>query len=601
MNDVDHTLISRRSAAEASDLVAQWLSDFDRALTSGNKAELTALFEPDSHWRDLVAFTWHFGAFRGVEQIVQSLLERQADIQASGFKIAADRTPPQRVKRLATDMIESIFEFETKLGRGNGIVRLVEDSSAPGSGRMRAWILLTTLEELKGFEEKVGKNRPTGDAYSRNFGGENWAEMRDRQRAFADRDPSVIVIGAGQAGLAIAAHLRQLDVDTLVVEKHDRVGDNWRLRYHSLALHNHIEANHLPFMPFPPTWPIFVPKDMLANWFEIYVEAMEINCWTGCEFISGSYDDKAKCWTARLRLKDGTERVMKPRHLIFANGVSGIPKIPKLPGIEDFAGTTTHTEGFSNGKDWAGKRAFVIGTGSSGHDVAQDLHSWGVHTTMIQNGSTTVASITPSARLNFTLYESGLPIEDCDLIAIAATYPLVVKAYQLSAAIMKDLDKELVAGLRARGFKIDYGEDETGHQMKYFRRGGGYNLDQGCGQLIVDGKIGLLQYENIERFVKEGALMRDGTIVPADLIVFATGYYGQEELIRRVLGEEIAARTGQIWGYDKDGELANIWKRTLQDGLWFTAGGLPHCRWYSRYMALQLKAQDEGLIGPRPN
>ena len=137
--------------------------------------------------------------------------------------------------------------------------------------------------------------------------------------------------------------------------------------------------------------------------------------------------------------------------------------------------------------------------------------------------------------------------------------------------------------------------------MKYFRRGGGYNLDQGCGQLIVDGNIGLLQYENIERFVKEGALMRDGTVVPADLIVFATGYYPQEELVRRVLGEEIAARTGQIWGYDKDGELANIWKRTPQEGLWFTAGGLPHCRWYSRYMALQVKAQEEGIIGPRPD
>lgn len=601
MNDVDHASIEKREAVEAARLTAQWLNDFERALCGSSRSELAALFEPDSHWRDLVAFTWHFGAFRGAEEIAAALLDKQAGVQASGFRLADGRTPPQRVNRYATDMIEAIYEFETKAGRGNGIVRLVPDSSAPGSGRMRAWILLTTLEELKGFEEKVGKNRPTGDAYSRNFGGENWQDMRDRQRAFADRDPTVLVIGAGQAGLSIAAHLRQLEVDTLIVERHDRIGDNWRKRYHSLALHNHIEANHLPFMPFPPTYPIFMPKDMLGNWFEIYAEAMELNCWTGTEFIGGSWDEAAQCWNARLRLKDGSERVMRPRHLIFANGVSGIPKVPKLRGIEDFGGTVVHSEGFSNGHDWKGKNAFVIGTGSSGHDIAQDLQSWGVNTTMVQNGSTTVASITPSARLNFTLYESGLPIEDCDLIAVAATYPLVIKGYQLSAAIMKELDKDLVAGLRARGFKADYGEDETGHQMKYFRRGGGYNLDQGCGQLIVDGKIGLLQYGDIERFVKEGALLRNGSVVPADLIVTATGYHPQEELVRRVLGEEIAERTGQIWGYDKDGELANMWKRTPQKGLWFTAGGLPHCRWYSRYMALQLKAQEEGIIGPRPD
>jgi putative flavoprotein involved in K+ transport len=171
-----------------------------------------------------------------------------------------------------------------------------------------------------------------------------------------------------------------------------------------------------------------------------------------------------------------------------------------------------------------------------------------------------------------------------------------VRGYQLAVERMVELDKELIAALKARGFQYDLGEDGTGHQMKYRRRGGGYYLDAGCSGLIIKGEIGLLQFADIERFVPEGALMKDGTVQPAELLVLATGYYTQQELVRRLMGDAVAEKVGEIWGVGADGEMANMWKPTAQPGLWFMAGSLAQCRIYSKHLALQIKAREAGLI-----
>jgi putative flavoprotein involved in K+ transport len=387
-------------------------------------------------------------------------------------------------------------------------------------------------------------------------------------------------------------------VDTLVVDKHERIGDNWRKRYHSLALHNQIQVNHMPYMPFPPTWPKYIPKDMLANWFEAYAWALQINVWTSAEFTGGTFDQAAGRWKAVVRRRDGAERILSPRHVIFANGVSGLPRMPSLPGLDAFAGEVVHSHSFTDGSPWRGRKVLVLGTGNSGHDIAQELHSHGADTTIIQRGSTTVVTVDPSAKLNYALYDEA-PLEDCDLLASANTYPLVIKGYQLAVERMMEFDKEMIAGLIARGFKYDIGEDKTGHQMKYRRRGGGYYLDVGCSALIISGAIRLLQFDQIERFVAEGALLKDGSIRPADLLVLATGYHSQQDLVRRLLGDDVAERVGQIWGFGPDGEMAIMWKRTPQEGLWFIAGGLGQCRIYSKHLALQIKAIEEGLLPRR--
>src|SRR6202012_3716266 len=291
-----------------------------------------------------------------------------------------------------------------------------------------------------------------------------------------------------------------------------------------------------------------------------YADAMAINCWTDTEFVCGTWDETAKCWTARLKNSDGTERVVRPRHLVFANGVSSYPMFPELPGLQDFKGEVIHSEGFSSGAGWEGKNALILGPGSSANDIALDLYSHGVNTTLIQRGSTTVVSIDPSARLNEAIWDEGGLLEDCDLIVSSSTPPLIIRAYQSVTKRMLELDKEMIEGLRGIGFKHDVGEDRTGHQMKYFRRGGCYNLDAGSSALMIKGELGLLQYDRIERFTADGALLKDGSTVPADLIGLATGYFPQMELVRRALGEEMVDRIGPVWGIGPDRQMDKLVK-----------------------------------------
>ncbi len=596
MNYVDRSRIPSKSDAEPDEIVTAWLQDFEAVLSRCDADGVATLFEPDGNWRDLLAFTWHITPCVGAEAIAGGLVARQSAVQARNFEISPTRTPPRAVKRLGRDCIEAIWRCRTAVGVAEGVVRLARDAD----GNYKAWVFSSALEELRGSEEKTGANRPTGAAFSRNFGGDNWEDVRRKAEAYEERDPTVLVVGGAQAGLSIAARLNQVGVDTLVVEKWPRIGDSWRKRYHSLALHNSIHVNNLPYMPFPPTWPNYIPKDMLGLWFEVYAQVMEINHWTNTEFTKGRWDEKAKCWIATLRREDGTERILRPRHIVFANGVSSYPLKPEIPGLDSFKGEVIHSEGFDSGAPYAGKRALVIGTGSSANDIALDLHSFKCHTTIVQRGSTTVVSIEPSAKLNYALYDEGPPIEDCDMLASAVTPPLVITAYKAAVKRMMELDKEMIEGLKGIGFKFDIGEDETGHQMKYRRRGGGYNLDAGSSELMIKGKIGLLQNERIERYCPEGALLTDGTIVPADVIVLATGYYPQGELVRRALGEDVAAEIGQIWGEDQDGELSNMFKRTPRHGIWFIAGSLTQARIYSKYMALQIKAIEEGLVDTDP-
>jgi putative flavoprotein involved in K+ transport len=288
---------------------------------------------------------------------------------------------------------------------------------------------------------------------------------------------------------------------------------------------------------------------------------------------------------------------LSPRHLFFANGVSGLPRIPVAAGtgrVRRRCGPFPQLHGwFSLARQEGAGTRHRQQRPRHRPGAAQQRRRHDHH----QRGSTTVVTVDPSAKLNYALYDEA-PLEDCDLLASANTYPLVVRGYQLAVERMVEFDKEMIAGLIARGFKYDIGEDKTGHQMKYRRRGGGYYLDVGCSGLIISGKIRLLQFDQIERFVPkaraEGWLDSTGGSPGARHRLLHPAGPGA-----RLLGEAIAERVGQIWGFGPDGEMANMWKRTPQEGLWFIAGGLGQCRIYSKYLALQIKAIEEGLLPRR--
>jgi thioredoxin reductase len=574
---------------DVAGLVETWLARFENALTRGDEAALAALFAADSHWRDVLALTWQIETFDGRDAIVRALPPSAAQARPSGFKLAANRTPPRRVSRAGTATIEAIFRFETAEGRGSGVVRL-----HPQSGQ--AWTLLTALDEIKGHEEKPGRFRRDGKAYSRDFRGPNWLDVRRDAAAYRDRDPDVLVVGGGQAGLSAAACLGQLGLDTLIVDREKRIGDNWRNRYHALVLHNQVNVNHLPYMRFPPNWPAYIPKDKIAGWFEAYVESMELNYWTATEFEGATYDDRNERWSVTLRRADGSKREIHPRHIVMATGVSGIPNRPDIPSLKNFAGTVMHSSQYNNGDAWRDKRVLIIGSGNSGHDIAQDLHASGAKVTLVQRSPTLIVNVEPSAQLPYALYDEGPPLEDCDLITMSVPLSVAKRSHVLLTEQAKKLDQTLLDALTRIGFKLDFGDDGTGWQFKYLTRGGGYYFNVGCSDLLVKGEVGLAQFSDIAEFVADGARMRSGATLPADLIVLATGYKGQEALVRKLFGDAVAARVGPIWGFGGGQELRNTFTRTAQPGLWFIAGSFAQCRIYSKVVALQIKACELGLI-----
>ena len=582
--------------------ISNWIDEFNNYINSpfDHQNEGKNLFLVDSFWRDALGLTWKLDTYVGNKDIFETIRKNVVMIGLSDVQLDYEASPPQWVNRAGTDTIEAFIKFETKDANGRGIIRLCEatkkvDKDANGP-HWRAWTLFTAIDSLKDHQEQIDRNRPTGSSYSRDFRGPNWLDERIAAQQYDNRDPAVLVVGGGQAGLSIAARLTQLGIDTLIVDKNSRIGDNWRNRYHALTLHNQLHVNHLPYVPFPPTWPTYIPKDMLALWFESYAAIMELNFWTDTEVTAGTYDEARKLWDITLTVKDGSTRHMAPRHVVLATGVSGIANLPKIPTLDIFDGPVVHSSRYHDGDDWAGKNAIVIGCGNSGHDISQDLYSSGANVTMVQRSPSLVVNIEPSAQFPYRLYEEDRTTDECDFITTSMPLALVKKAHQHFTKQSRDADKPLLDKLRGVGFQLDFGEDDTGWQFKYLTRGGGYYFNVGASDLIAEQKIKLIQNDNIDRFTADGMSLKDGEKILADVIVLATGYKPQEYLVAKLFGQDVADRVGPIWGYGDGLELRNMYRPTGQPGLWLIAGSFAQCRINSKYLALQIKAIEAALI-----
>jgi hypothetical protein len=560
-------------------LTDRWLARLESALIAGDEPALGLLFIPESYWRDVLALTWHIQTVPGGDKIASELVSFSVRARPRNFRVDPARTPPRVVTRAGTSCIETIFHFETADGAASGVVRLEADRDEP-----RAWTFLTALEDLKGHEERVGNLRPHGSAYSREFGGPTWLDQRREKAKFEKEEPTVLVVGGGQAGLSIGARLGQRGIDTLIVDRWPDVGDNWRRRYHALTLHNHVHVNHLPYMPFPPNWPVYIPKDKLANWFDAYAEAMELNYWTGTEFLGGSFDARQQTWSVTVR-RDGEERLLHPRHVVMATGLSGDPNIPFMPELAGFSGRIIHSSDYVDGEVWKDKTAVVIGTGNSGHDIAQDLYSGGAKVTLVQRSPTLIIQCEPSAQLVYSLYSEGPPLEDCDLITVSVPWAVARRTHQLATRHARELDQPLLERLARKGFRLTFGDDDTGWQFMYLTRGGGYYFNVGCSDLIAEGKIDLKQIDELPEVLRG-----------AELLVLATGYKDLESKVTQLFGDEIARRVGPIWGFGPKDELRNMFVRTPQPGLWFIAGSFAQCRIYSKYLAPQIQATELRLL-----
>jgi len=398
--------------------------------------------------------------------------------------------------------------------------------------------------------------------------------------------------------LATAARLKLLGVKTLLIDRNGRIGDNWRKRYHQLVLHDPVFYDHMPYMKFPEFWPKFTPKDKLANWFEFYADSLELNVWMSTTVTSSSYDEGKGIWTITVA-RDNETRELHPRHVIVATGHSGVPKIPQFPGASDFKGDVyCHSSAFTGAKqDGKGKKAVVIGCCNSGHDVAQDFYEHDYDVTLVQRSSTLVITAEDGgATLMKGVYEEGgMSTEDADLTSMGTPLALLKRLHIGVNKVIQGLDKELLTGLSKAGFKLDYGPHDAGLMMKYLETGGGYYIEVGCGKAIASGGIKVKQGHEVTRILENGVEFDDGSKLEADEIVLATGYANMTSTAGTIFGKEVENKLGPFWGIGDDGELRGVWRRTGQKGFWMVGGNLALTRWYSRMIALQIKALEEGL------
>ena len=566
----------------------EWLTEFASALKRSDIDAATALFADECYWRDLVAFTWNIVTLESRSAIAEMLKTRLGDVKPESFELSGR---------------PGWFTFETAQGRGTGHVRLKDG---------KAWTFFTALMELKGFEEKKGPSRENGTQHGALRDRVTWTDRRkaDAKELGYDRQPYVLVIGGGQGGIALGARLKRLGVSTLIVDSNPRPGDAWRNRYKSLCLHDPVWYDHLPYLPFPDHWPIYTPKDKMGDWLESYTKIMELDYWSSTMCKSSSFDEKTGEWTVVVE-RDGRDVTLTPKQLVIATGMSGFPEIPTFPGAERFKGKQHHSSHHRGGEGWAGKTCVVVGSNNSAHDIAADLWEHGADVTLLQRSPTLVVRADTLAR-NRPLYSeeavaSGITTEIADLTTASMPYAaLPTVAQPVMAQIRRD-DADFYARLEKAGFKLTFGEDNTGIGPMYLRRGSGYYIDVGASELIADGRIKLKSGVEIERLTEESVVLNDGTELKADLVVYATGYGSMNQWAAELISPEVADKVGKCWGLGSgtakdpgpwEGELRNMWKPTAQENLWFHGGNLMQSRLYSIFLSLQLKARLEGLPTP---
>jgi len=573
----------------------EWLNKFEKLIYEKDIEKILDLFSDTSTWRDLISFTWNIITFESKSDIKLMLNSVLFEINPENFQIIDMKT------KLKSD--EAWFSFDTKYAKCKGHIRLKDG---------KAITFLSVIDELKGYEEKKGYNRELGTEFGAFKYRKNWLEKKlsDIDDLNENKNPYCLIVGGGQAGLALAARLKQLDVPTIVIDKNKTPGDTWRNRYHSLCLHDPVWYDHMPYMQFPDHWPIFSPKDKIGDWLEMYAKIMEINYWGLSECINASFDELNDEWTVVVD-KNGEEVEIKTKHLVFATGMSGMPNIPSIKNSNQYKGDYVHSSNFISGSGYKDKNCVVVGSNNSAHDIAAELWEQGaMNVTMIQRSSTTVARSSTlldlQTRGNFSeqAVQSGITVDIADLIVASNPYKTVYKDGQKSVQLLKNIDKEFYQKLSDSGFLFDFGEDESGLSVKYLRRGSGYYIDVGGSELIINGEIKLESPAEIKLFKEKSIILDNGKEIDCDLIVFATGYGSMNQWAAKLISQEVADKVGKCWGLGSgtrkdpgpwEGELRNMWKPTNQNSLWFHGGNLAQARHYSKYLSLQIKARFEKL------
>ncbi|KAJ6599793.1 dimethylaniline monooxygenase [Mycena vulgaris] len=568
-----------------TEVAASWLRRFNALLSSSDSASAAGCFQEEGFLRDVLVFTWSNRTLSGRAKIAAFLHENSATASIHGLKLD-DRPFLKPEFTAATSTIASGFTFETAIGPGEGYLSL----NPTASGEWRATSVFTRLRDIRGHEE----TGPEDGVY----GGHTlaWSDIARERRLKIEQDPHVLIIGGGQTGLNVGARFKQMNIPALIVEKNARVGDNWRERYPTLTLHTINRQAELLYQQYNRNWPIFTPRDKLAQWLEQYADSDDLVVWTNSRPLpTPTYDAATRRWTVVID-KAGQQVTIHPVHIVIAAGVLGAPLIPVVRESERFKGITIHAGYYHGGAPFAGKRVIVVGAGNSAADICQDVSFHGARSvTMVQRSSTCVVSADTARAALERLWPANGPTDVADFKLNATPLPLLKRILSAREAENWEAEKETHRGLREAGLKLNMGSDGSGGYPLQFERFGGFWIDVGCAALIRDGKIKIKQGVEAASFTEDSLVFTDGSSLPADVVIYATSYQNIRDNMRALFSDKVIDQTSPLWGVDDEGELRGCYRASGHSGLWFAAGNFAVSRFYSKQLALEIKAIELGL------
>ncbi|KLO16764.1 dimethylaniline monooxygenase [Schizopora paradoxa] len=558
-----------------------WLARLVDAVKLSDFDAFAGCLQHDGWFRDLMTFSWEFKSLHGQDE-VKAYLEHSLE-KAEILDVRLDESYSPRIGHFGPTrtVVDAALNFETARALGKGFVRIClpgeEDSRSP-----EAFALFMMISDWKGHEELVqevsqGVHLPSG--------------------IMNDKGPDVVIVGAGQAGLQVAARLQQMHISAILVEKTSRVGDSWRRHYPTLTLHTPKMFNTLLYQPYPTNAPKFFPKDWLASWLEQYAKVQGLSVWTD-SFLehSPTYDEVDGKWDLVVN-KKGKHIRLRPSHVVIATSIHGKPNLPLIPGSDAFQGQILHSTAYEGGQVFSGKSLIVVGTGNTAADICQDLVSNGAkEVLMLQRSASAVVSDKYYDSRISPLYRDDSDINYVDLASFAMPIESLRTLMKETQDSRLRFDKELREELDKAGFVLNDGPDGSGHLLLIYERAGGYFVDVGCGSLITNGRVKVKHGSEICRFTTHGVVFSDGTEVEVDAVVFATGWTSIRYDLEMTFEKEMIDRTMKIWGIDESGELCAGYRPSGQNGLWYAFGSFNIARFYSKQLALYIKAIELGYL-----
>lgn len=340
---------------------------------------------------------------------------------------------------------------------------------------------------------------------------------------------------------------------------------------------------------------------MLANQLRRYVNEFHLNTLLSTTTKSATYDNGQ--WTVQVVTPSG-EHTIKAKHLVQATGVSSQkPYVPEVAN-EGYKGLNMHSSQYKNAallKDKGVSSVIVVGSANTAFDLVQDFHDAGIKVTMHVRSPTYIIPVGYVTHpLGLGVYDSG--VEAADKLVLSLPAPIDGALSKGLFAALASAEPERYKALAAAGFPVfDSADKDAALMHNLIERAGGHYVDVGVTGLIADGKVGVKSGVEISSLSEGGLRFEDGSTLDADAVIWCTGFCDTDTrgVASEVIGTQLADRLEPTWGLDTEGEVRGMWKRSGVDRFWVMGGYTQQHRWHSRTLALQIKADLEGVL-PEP-